>query len=581
MKPNYIFNLLLFILLTANIGLAANPEAEYGKYHESWTLTTEGAQEYRCYQELTVFTHTAMNSTYGETFITYNPNYQELKIHSSYTRQKDGSIVNTPSNAFVEVLPRNAAGCPAYNHLKEMVIVHTGLELGATIYLDYSIISRPGYLPEIDVCQPLLKSSPIKEYQLTFNVPAEKTPHYTTVGIRSQPSQTNTGNSLQFKWTFRNLPALSRAPEISLQNEDIPGLLFTTYASVQQALHTLYGQFDSPSSLASTAAQLTANLKTPTEKLKAIHNYVLTHTDDCLLPLAETGYRIRPAAEVNQSAYGTEAEKANLLCGLLNAAGIPATPAAAYYIHVPPEYCGLKAIRKFTVLADADGKSYQLGVYSQSPAAMDCNFLLRLNNAGKILPSPVAASIQYKADIRWDAEQAEAEVEAAFTNNYLSYSPNFASELLYLTSTPEINHDAEKVSLRGKSNPVLTSQQNYLLLTLPETNKGIQQRNYARYNTKRQNNLLLPAATKEEYDYSIALPENLILCTPTMEKRIDNAIGSLLISIRQEGQQISVHRSLKIDKKIITPQEYPAFRQLITAWSDDQQKQLLLKRKEE
>lgn len=28
-----------------------------------------------------------------------------------------------------------------------MVVVHTGLELGATIYLDYSVVTRPGYLP--------------------------------------------------------------------------------------------------------------------------------------------------------------------------------------------------------------------------------------------------------------------------------------------------------------------------------------------------------------------------------------------------------------------------------------------------
>ena len=59
--------------------------------------------------ELTLFTHAAMNGLYGESFIVYNPAYQELKIHESYTRQKDGKIVKTPENAFVEVLPAAAA----------------------------------------------------------------------------------------------------------------------------------------------------------------------------------------------------------------------------------------------------------------------------------------------------------------------------------------------------------------------------------------------------------------------------------------------------------------------------------------
>jgi len=67
-----------------------------------------------------------------------------LQIHESYTRQKDGNIVKTPANALVEVLPSAAANAPAFNALREMVVVHTGLELGATIYLDYSITTKPG-----------------------------------------------------------------------------------------------------------------------------------------------------------------------------------------------------------------------------------------------------------------------------------------------------------------------------------------------------------------------------------------------------------------------------------------------------
>ena len=65
---------------------------------------------------------------------------------------------------FVESTSRTAADAPAYNHLKEMVVVHTGLELGATIYLDYTLTSKPGYLPELDIYNELLQTSPVKEY---------------------------------------------------------------------------------------------------------------------------------------------------------------------------------------------------------------------------------------------------------------------------------------------------------------------------------------------------------------------------------------------------------------------------------
>ena len=179
MKKRYYYICMLSVLLLMLVlPTKAASEAEFGKLVRSYTLRTDGSQEMRVQKELTLFTHAAMNGLYGESFIIYNPAYQELKIHESYTRQKDGSIVKTPDNAFVEVLPSAAADAPAYNGLKEMVVVHTGLELGATIYLDYSVITRPGYLPELDICESVEELSPIKEYVLSLSVPDNKPLHY-------------------------------------------------------------------------------------------------------------------------------------------------------------------------------------------------------------------------------------------------------------------------------------------------------------------------------------------------------------------------------------------------------------------
>ena len=146
MKNTYYYIVTLAMLILA-FPVKAASEAEFGKLSKAYTLHADGSQEMRVQKELTLFTHAAMNRVYGESFIIYNPEFQTLKIHDSYTRQKDGTIVKTPENAFVEVLPSVAADAPAYNGLKEMVVVHTGLELGATIYLDYSVVTRPGYLP--------------------------------------------------------------------------------------------------------------------------------------------------------------------------------------------------------------------------------------------------------------------------------------------------------------------------------------------------------------------------------------------------------------------------------------------------
>jgi len=91
--------ILLLSLLAMTVTSFAASEAEYGKVSKAWTLHADGSQEYRSSMELTLFTHTAMNSTYGESFIVYNPDFQTLKIHSSYTRQKDGTMTEVPHPA--------------------------------------------------------------------------------------------------------------------------------------------------------------------------------------------------------------------------------------------------------------------------------------------------------------------------------------------------------------------------------------------------------------------------------------------------------------------------------------------------
>ena len=235
---------LLFALFCLTFAVSAEPEAEYKQLTKAWTLHPDGSQEFRCSMELTLFTHTAMNGTYGETFIVYDPQYQELKINASYTKQKDGTIIETPANAFVESLPHAAANAPAYNRLKEMVVVHTGLELGATIYLDYTLTSKAGYLPELDIFEELLQSSPVKTYTLSITTPADKPVAYTLAYNNTKPSVQEENGQRTTTWTLRNLPAESRAPYVSVANGDVPYLAATTFASEEAAFGSLFKQFN-------------------------------------------------------------------------------------------------------------------------------------------------------------------------------------------------------------------------------------------------------------------------------------------------------------------------------------------------
>ena len=556
-KHKFAFLLCMLLMTTTVFGAS---EAEYKKLAKTWTLNADGSQEFRYDMELTLFTHTAMNGTYGESFIVYNPQYQELKINSSYTKQKDGTIIKTPDNAFVEVLPRNAADAPAYNHLKEMVVVHTGLELGATIYLDYTVTSKPGYLPEVDIFEELLQSSPVKEYTLTIVTPEVKELAYTLTNNPAKASVKRSGGTCTTSWTLRNLPASSRAPFVYVKNGDVPFLAATTYASEGEALATLLKQFN-PSGdpqLTTLAESLTEGEKKDEDKLEAILEYTTNHIANNGLTLDQTGYRLRPADAVISTAYGTEVEKANLLAGLLDGAGFKAEPMATYQAYAD-KGLALKAVDQLFVSCMVNGELYLFST-SSTHRPQTVNFdrtpLFSLQT-GKPVAIAVPQDYLIKSDIAVRFKDGKVTT---------STKESVGKELMpYFTTGNSENEQTAPLKVEN----------GYATISLPDAEYGFSHLPYGYLNSQRKENLLIPRPVNEVYTYTIECPENMELRTPETDKTIRNAAGSLTISVKKNGRTATVTRSLELNKQLYTPAEYKELRQLLTEWSDVNGKTLL------
>ena len=166
------FLIVLALLISNNIFAQKNGDAVFNKVIHEYTLNDDGSSEYREYKEVKLLSHMAFHRLYGETFVIFDPEYQELQITEAYTIMADGQKVEVPGNAFNEVLPRAAAHVAPYNSLREMVITHTGLEVGATIYLDYILKTKAGYMPAFMGEEIISDIVPVKEKQLIIHIPA-------------------------------------------------------------------------------------------------------------------------------------------------------------------------------------------------------------------------------------------------------------------------------------------------------------------------------------------------------------------------------------------------------------------------
>lgn len=573
--PNTLKIACLFLLISCISETAASnvsPEARFRLLKMEYTLLPNGGQEYHFRKELTLFTHTAMNNTYGETFIIYNPQYQKLKINEAYTRQKDGTLIQTPANAFVKQLPYSAAKAPAFNHLTEMVVIHTGLELGATLYLDYTLTTKPGYLPELDICIPIRQTSPVDLCEITLSIPSEKEIHYHLSDYKEKPSLYNKNGMQNIHWALSDLSASSR--EVSPSTEHI--LTANTWRNQADAVQYIGNQCTAQESmmLQNKTNALIDTIQSDLEKINTLLRYVMTEIDNCPLTLQETGYRIRPVDEILQTAYATEAEKANLLYGMFQISGLSATLELIGKLPQSNDAtAGLAAIRNIAVSTQNRNYPYVINPVSGFLYPVtDKNpefFTMYWPEKPKSFTQATSQKCIYDASITLE-NQEKGTVKSKQIIPYTLAGVNNKENSFENGNC--ITNKEDKPSIQ-----ILDST--YLLLTLPEPTTHYFRDQYVLIPTHRISPMALPEIGTDSLHYIIRLPKGYSILTSFRETIIRNTVGELYIIIRPTSEGTEIIRKLQIHKTNLDPKEdYPAFRTLISMWNDPNAKQLILSR---
>lgn len=505
----------LFFSAALTAAAAPKSEALFDKLVKTYILNPDGSQKLRVQKQLTIYTHAAMNSLYGETFIVYDPAYQHLKVNESYTRQADGTIVETPANAFVEVLPSAAANTPAYNGLREMVIVHTGLELGATIYLDYTLTTDAGALPALDIFEQVEELSPIKEYRLSVTVPVDTPLHYELLNGKASPKITDAEGMRTVTWELRNVMPRPASLPVSVPAGSVQAFAVTTYPSRQAALDVMASQVYSPDddavrALLDSFDSGKADRRSDVDK---IHEYIHSGLATCGLTPAMTGYRVRPAAEVIKSAYATDAEKTLLANALLRASGMDSEVLLAFPKAADPASTGLASVQNImaTGLVDA-------------------------------------------------ADDATEDIGA-----YLSIS-GLDGRIVDPQSRPTTIVSVTELSVTASGGRELGG--GMLSYSLPDAESGWIKDVYPSTvaNTVRSVNLLLPYLSDETYRCTLRIEDGLKPVILPESVHITNSVGSVAVEVGSAGGDTVITRRLSIVRQLVTPELYPEYYRLMSEW---------------
>jgi len=583
-------------------------DAVFEKITKEYTLHGDGSIEYHYYKKLKLNSHYSMNRLYGETFIVYNPNNEALKINMAETTQLDGNIVKSPENAFNEVLPRAANNAPYYNHLREMVVTHTGLEVGATIELDYTLTSHADYYPGLMGNELITESSPITEEEIIIRIPKGMELNYKVFNIRTGPQIIESDESRIYVFKFTGIEENSHEYNQPKQNTHLPRLIFSTL-NQESAIKYLADQtafeFKCNQQMQSAINKIKQENQDDLSVILAIQKLVTDNINTYSVSSEYNGFKLREPIKVWQSNGGNQIEKTVLLVSLLREAGIHAEAVAVIPTKFSDKSIGcISAFHDFLVQVNPKEKEQMYISATQSANqnmvySLDGNTALVLN-ADKFFSDPISELFENQVITKGelslnDSMKITGNIEMLLTeklNPYykLNADSTYVKSLIGgnlssgdIQSTDIINTAQYRslVKMKIETKSPIKNHANYYFWELPLNKQGTQNWHLTYMNTERLDDFQLPEVINEQYSYEITLPGNIELINPVSLTEIKKDFGELVVSTVQDGNKVTVKRMLKITQKEISTLQYKDFKQMYDLWNDAKQWELALKISEE
>ncbi len=537
----YIFVIMAICAITTIFAKAPEKDAVYKLVSKSYTLNADGSTEFRKRVELQIFTRMTFDE-FGETFITYNPDFQELIINEAYTIRKDGSKVETPANAFNPMLPESCVKCERLNGIRTMVVTHTALEYDAVIVLDYTIRSKNFFFQELMEKVDLSYAMPIEKYVVTVTSPEYKPANFQLNGenLHYTKSESADKGMVSTVWTFTNLP---EGPECNFifpsaqssltfftldKEEDIVGRI-ANQNSMQKFENQKITEF-----FRNRFSEEMSDMDKVLMVRDYIHDYIRTNDVDAKV----LNFMFASPQQVWETNCATPIEKDILLAGVLKSLGYDAELA----FKGRSLSSDLETVVRIDKLYISANEAEDLSLDAYSP----CTFI---SQSGKLLNIPLKPTIvEVTASITFENGTINApKVDVA--------RKDVRSPLMHTLQPQEVNVAKVTVSqLSGK----------YYEMTIDDGDYGTQVRSVDIPSDLKYN--INTKKSDETYAYTITLPANTRCLTKPVHKEITVENAKMLIDVQVDGQTVTIKRQLSLPQEGISAKNVKKFKAMMGEW---------------
>ncbi len=311
------------------------PDAIIEKWHETWTLHSDGTIVYE--ESRTVRLHN--DRAYGalaDPRIRFNQQTDTVEVLVARTTTADGRVVEVPDYARNEVSPGATAGWPVLADIRELVLTMGGLEPDCLVELAYSVTSRGESERIFSATTRLDHAYPVRERVITLTLPAGRPLAVALSGqaaaadSRQPPETTDRGMSTR-TYRFGPLPANpeeSHAPPASVRGMHFS---FSSLPDEQRWVAMRLAAVESAAretpAISERAREWAGSQPLITDKLTALHDRLAARFNFVGAGPSHRPFMPRSIDEAFASGYGLPEETAALSLALARAAGVALRPA--------------------------------------------------------------------------------------------------------------------------------------------------------------------------------------------------------------------------------------------------------------
>lgn len=595
MKLKVIYGLAVLLFLGSCIqkNEKSYPDADavYLKKVKTYRLNKDGSITTTEEKQQKLLTYRAFQSLFGDTHIYYNPDFQTVDVKSAFTVMADGKNVEVPQNGINDILPGWSAGSKAYNHLREKVITHTGLELNAVINCEWSVTTNKDIFPFLAGVETISGDCPIENYEVIVEVPEGINLNYQVLNSAVQPQIRQKDGFKIYNWKFSDVKQVLYESNVSNSTPSVPVLLFSTQNDEASVLKWLALSENVQGKTPEQAlARIDKDIKnlSPVQKALKAREIVASEVNTLQIPATLTGYKSRTPGEVWQSNSATPFEKSDLLAAVLRSLGYDTEVCIKYPSYASEGHLPFYLLAEPLVKTVVEKDTLYLSATHQNKNAAE----FRANQT--VIRSLVgdfkrANTLQPALEVKINCELAltkSGQVKGNVHSEYSNYAVSWYSLLADRASIPDkqINSKArieelseKKLSLSSviDSKTLATARGEYVFVAIPESNEASAGIISPVLFSARENSISLPYPINESYHIRLQLPKNARLIYPAKEE-IPNSVGSVRIVFSQDGESVTVDKQLTIMRNEIKPDEYSAFKQLMDKWHTPKFKELVI-----